>query len=363
MFITGIISEALLYSCFSLLLGSFIIYLIPKTARPEIKIPKSVLLIATLGIAIFSFIPVLKIVAYLYEDLGLAYTLKSVLTNFEVGKSWVSTGMISLILFIYLIPIKLEQKPMFSLTGLTFTLILIASLGWSSHAASLSKWSGFLIHSIHFLAITTWVGILMVVSWFSRNHGNWVNFLKWFSPVAVLCLVTTTITGISLMTFHMELSNYINVTAISYGQTLLIKHIAILPLLAFAFINSFLIRKRLQKDPSYNPLPWAKLESVMVLVIFSITGALGQVSPPHELNSMIRAEGASKLFSFFHPGEIHFPYHFSPGIVSISLFLIAILCLALVIVTFIKKAPKIVALLMSLLFILSGYIAFMLGIS
>ncbi|MDF2789938.1 MAG: copper resistance protein CopD, partial [Neobacillus sp.] len=97
--------------------------------------------------------------------------------------------------------------------------------------------------------------------------------------------------------------------------------------------------------------------------VFSITGALRQVSPPHELSSMIRAEGASKLFSFFHPGEIHFPINFSPGIVSIILFLIAILFLALVIVTFIKKAPKALALIMSLLFIVSGYIGFMLSLS
>jgi putative copper resistance protein D len=115
MFIAGIVSEALLYSCFSLLLGSFILNLIPKYARPEIRIPKGVLLAAALGIALFSFLPVLRIVLYLYEDLGLGYTLKSVLTNFEVGKTWISTGFISLILFIYLIPIKLEQKPLFYL--------------------------------------------------------------------------------------------------------------------------------------------------------------------------------------------------------------------------------------------------------
>ncbi|MFB3162012.1 CopD family protein [Neobacillus sp. 179-J 1A1 HS] len=363
MFIAGIISEALLYSSFSLLIGSFILNLVPKSVRPEIKIPKFVLLGAALGIAIFSFLPVLKIVLYLYEDLGLGYTLQSVLTNFEVGKTWISTVIISLILFIYLIPIRLEQKPLFSLTGLVFTLILIAFLGRSSHAASLSKMAGFLTHTAHFLAITTWVGILLVVSWFSQNHENWLKFLKWFSPLASLCLIATTITGISLMTFHMELSDYVSVTAIPYGQTLLIKHIAILPLLAFAFINSFLIRKKLMNDPSFNPLPWAKLESMIVLLVFSITGALGQASPPHELSSMIRAEGASKLFSFFHPGEINFPITFSPGIVSIILFLIAILFLALVIVSFIKKAPIALALIMSFLFILSGYIGFMLSLS
>ncbi len=362
MIFAGIVSEALLYCCFSLLLGSFIIHLIPTTARPEIRVPKSVLLGAAAGIAFLSFLPVLKIVLYLYEDLGIGYTLKSVLTNFDVGKTWISTGIISLILFIYLIPIKLEEKSLFSLTGLAFTIILAANLGWSSHAASLSKVAGFLIHTSHFLAITIWVGILMIVSWFSRNSDHWLSFLKWFSPVAFLCLVITAITGISLMTFHMDLNDYVNVTVISYGQTLLIKHLAIIPLLAFAFINSFLIRKRLQNDSSFNPLPWARLESIVVLIVFSITGVLGQASPPHELNQMVAAEGAAKLFTLFHPGTIDFPLHFSWGTVSISLFIMAVIFLALIILTFIKKAPKSLSLLMSLLFIFTGYLAFMLSI-
>lgn len=363
MLIAGVLSEAFLYLCFSLLIGSFIVSMVPETARPEVRIPKGVLLSASLGIALFSFLPVLKIVLYLYKDLGLVYTMQSVLINFEVGKSWVITGILSLILFIYLIPIKIERKPLFALNGLLFTLILIAALGWSSHASSLSKWAGFITHSLHFLAVTTWVGILIVVSWFSRNHVNWERFLKWFSPVALFCLLVTVLTGISLMTFHMELSEYVSVTTIPYGQTLLIKHLAILPLLAFAVINSFFIRKRLKNDVTFNPIPWAKLESIVVLLVFSITGALGQASPPHELNTMVKAEGASKLFTYFYPGEIVFPIEFSPGLGSIGLIVLALFFLALLVFTFIKQAPKFLTLLMSLLFILTGYLAFMLGIS
>jgi putative copper export protein len=359
----GIISEAFLYLCFSLLVGSFLICMVPETARPKVTIPKSILLLASLGIAVFSFLPVLKIVLYLYKDLGLGYTIQSVLTNFEVGKSWMTTGILSLILFIYLIPIKIERKPLFALNGLVFTLILIAALGWSSHASSLSKWAGFVIHSLHFLAVTTWVGILIIVSWFSRNHENWQRFLKWFSPVALFCLLITVLTGLSLMTFHMQLSEYVSVTAISYGQTLLIKHLAILPLLAFAAINSILIRKRLQNDVTFNPIPWAKLESIIVLLVFSITGALGQASPPHELNTMVKAEDTSRLFTYFHPGEIVFPLEFSLGVGSVSLIFLALFFLGLLVFTFIKQAPKILTLVMSFLFILTGYLAFMFGVS
>jgi putative copper export protein len=362
MFIAGFLSEAILYSCFSILLGSFIIYLVPESYRPEIRIPKGVLLVAVLGIALFSFLPVLKIVLILYKEVGLIYTIQSVLTNFEVGKAWMITGVLSLFLFIYLLPIKIERRPLFSITALGFTLVLISVLGWSSHASSLAKTPGFLIHTTHFLAVCTWVGILMVVSWFSQRPSNWLNFLKWFSPVAIICLLITAITGISLMTFHMELSNYTNISAIPYGQSLLIKHIAIIPLVAFAFINSILVRKRLSLHPSFNPLPWARLESILLLVIFSITGALGQASPPHDISRMLEYNETSKLFSLFHPGKIEFPLHFSPGLLPLGLFLSSLIFLGLMIFTFIKKAPKTIALLMSFLFILTGYIAFMLSV-
>lgn len=362
MFFAGLLSEAILYLCFSLLMGSFIISLVPESARPQIRLRKGFLLTAALGISIFSFLPVLKIVLYLYEDLGLAYTLQSVLTNFEVGKSWLSTLFISLILFVYLIPINIQRKPMFALTGLAFTLILIAALGWSSHASSLSKIAGFFIHTTHFLAVTVWVGILIVVSWFPQNHENWQKFLKWFSPVAMVCVAIIVLTGISLMTFHMELSEYVNVTAINYGQSLLIKHIAILPLLFFALINSFYIRKRLNNDKTFNPIAWARLESIVVFLIFTITGALGQASPPHELTTMVIAEGASKLFTLFHPGEIVFPLDFSPGILSIILFLLSIFFLVSILFTFMKKARKTLSLIMTLLFIITAYTAFMISI-
>jgi putative copper export protein len=362
MLIIGIISDALLYLCFSLLMGSFLLQLVPQSLRPSITIPKGVLLLATLGIVFFSFMPVLKLVLFLYEDLGLGYTLKSVLITFETGKSWMVTGVLSLFLFIYLIPIKLERNPVFAVTGLLFTLLLIAALGWSSHAGSLAKPSGFLIHSAHFLAITTWVGILLVVSWFSRDYKNWLNFLKWFSPLAIVCLIVTGITGIALMTFVMDLKDYMNTWPLSYGQALLIKHLAIIPLVIFAFINSVLIRKKIHKDENFNPLPWAKLEGVVVLLIFSITAALGQEAPPHTIERTLNAEGPSSLFTFFHRNELVFPIQFTPGFLSISLFLIALFSLALVVLSFIKKAPKLLAVLFSILFIVTSYTGLLLSI-
>ncbi len=43
MIVLGEISEALLFLCFSLLTGSFLLYLFPSHYRPEINVPKGAL--------------------------------------------------------------------------------------------------------------------------------------------------------------------------------------------------------------------------------------------------------------------------------------------------------------------------------
>ena len=67
------------------------------------------------------------------------------------------------------------------------------------------RYGAFISHTTHFTAVSVWVGILFVVSWFSKNHSNWLNFLKWFTPVAIVCFVSTIITGLILMTVVVDL--------------------------------------------------------------------------------------------------------------------------------------------------------------
>ncbi|MDP4171309.1 MAG: copper resistance protein CopD, partial [Bacillota bacterium] len=131
MIILSVLCEALLYVCFSILIGCFFLNLLPDSIKPEIAVPKWIVLATVSGVALFSFMPVLKIVLYLYQDLGLGLTLRSVLLNFEVGKAWITTGVLSIILLIFLSPIKLEQNRLFSVVGMILMLSLVGALGWS----------------------------------------------------------------------------------------------------------------------------------------------------------------------------------------------------------------------------------------
>ncbi|UII56142.1 CopD family protein [Cytobacillus spongiae] len=322
------------------------------------------MMVATGGIAVFSFVPLASVVHYFYQDRGLLPTLQSVLFTFEVGKSWLFTYIVATFLFIYLVWVDYRRKPLYAWFGIFITFMLIVALGWSSHASSLDQWKGLMAHTAHFTAVTVWVGVLLMVSWFSRTYSNWLLFLQWFRPVAIVSFGVTVLTGLVLMSLVVDFNEYPNTWSISYGQTLLFKHILIIPLMAYAFINSFLIQKRLVKDSSYNPKPWAQAESIVILLIFSITAALGQQSPPHDLAVTIKSEGATKLFSLIYRGSIvpELSVQFAINSISLSFFGLSLVCLVSILLSFVKRASVAVTYLMILLFVLTGYLGLVLSL-
>ena len=57
----------------------------PKQYRPDLKIPKRLLLISGITLPIFAFIPVLDITLFIAPRLGLFESLKIVLTTYTAG--------------------------------------------------------------------------------------------------------------------------------------------------------------------------------------------------------------------------------------------------------------------------------------
>ncbi len=360
MIVLGMISQTLVYLCFAILMGSFILFLIPETKQPALQMPRSVLVASTIVIALFSFFPVLQILLYLLPNGDIGDTIKSVLLTFEVGKAWLFTFIIAVILLVYIYLFDFQEKKIYSFLGLALTFILILALGWSSHASSYTRLWGFVGDTLHFTAVSVWVGILLVIGWFSRCHRNWLSFLKWFTPVAIACFIITAISGLLLMNIIVD--DYTHSWPLSYGQTLLIKHLLIIPLLVFAAINSLLIKRKVQSDTSFNPLPWIKAESIFMLLIFSATAALGQQPPPRE--TVISSENVSRLFNLIYQGQIeqNMTVHFAPNVTAIMLGILTLLFLALMLFSFIKKMPAIMTFMMGLFLVLSSYLSLMLSI-
>lgn len=364
MFILTTISEALLYVCFALLMGSYILSLFPNDLIPTIVVPRKVKLVAVIGIAIFSFVPLISLLMYLYEDYGLFNSLQSILLTFEVGKSWLFMFIVAVFLGLYILFFDHKHSTYYSIVGVLLVFVLILSVSWSSHANSIQSLKGLITHFTHFASVVIWVGILFVITWFSKNTNNWLSFLKWFHITALYCFGIIVITGFSLMSFSTPLDAYTDTWMVSYGQSLLIKHLLIIPLIAYAFINGILMKKQLMKNENFDPRPWTKAEFCILLLIFAATGALSQQSPPHHLFETINSEGFSSLFLLFHEGivfsDMAVQLVFTTG--GLLLLSISVVFLVMSLFSFVKRMPAIFSFIMSLFVVIAAYLGLLFSI-
>ena len=356
-----ILSEIVLYLCFSILMGSFILSSIPQAYRPSLRIRKKYLFTAAMGLMLFSFVPVFLIIWKLQQRVGWEAGIQAVLFTFDIGKAWLFTAMVVVILLFFLAKFYQPEQTSYSWIGVLFTFLLIVGLAWSSHAHSLEYGKGLFIHITHFTAVTVWVGIMYVGSWFSKNHDNWLRFLRWYTPLALLCLFVTIASGIFLMTFSVD-SPYPNSWMVDYGQFLLIKHILIISMLIYAVINGILIRRSLINNPNFNPVPWVKAESIIVLLVFAATAAMSHQMPPSAGTWQI--QGVSVFFELFYQGNYYPGMETQFGINSLSIIFmaIALLFLYLIFYAFYKKTSPIFTFCLSVLFSFSIYLALMLSI-
>jgi len=349
-----VFSETVLYLCFSILVGGIILEFVPENYKPTIVIPRAVYFLSILGILFASIGPVVQVIYYFVEALGFRQTLESVLYDFEVGKAWMFTSWVGIILYF---TILFKQS---KYVQAILTLLLVVAVGYSSHAASLSFWAGLASHTIHFLGVAVWTGILLIVSFFSKDSHKWGKFLSWFTPLAILCIIFITISGFFTMKLVVEPKEYISSWMLPYGQALIIKHLLIIPLLVIALINGVLMKKQ-SANPSPSVFKWIKAESLFVTLIFIVTGTLSIQSPPHDIETMVKTEGYSSLYQWFHP-------YLTNGLITLNVDLsfifgvvLAVILLILMVFSFTRRNSVLGSILFGLFFVFIAYIAFMTG--
>ena len=355
-----IISQTLLYLCFSVLVGSFILLLVPSKYRPDIKIPKRFLLISAITLPVFAFIPVLDITLYIAPRLGLFESFKIVLTTYTVGTAWDFTLLGSIMLVLLIALARSTEKSIFAFLGILLTFGLILTVAWSSHASAIDPIIGIISDFIHLAAVSIWVGILLIIGWCSLNHKNWLEFLSWFSIVAISCLVATALSGVFLMDVMVD--GYIDSWMVSYGQGLLIKHLFLLPLVFYALVNGLIVKYKISKDATFNPIPWIRVEGFILFVIFTITAIFSQQSPPH--GNYLTSDAVSPLFRLFHDGIIDSgnTIGFVVNLNTVCFFFLSILFMGLMVLSFFKKASIIISFLFSCLFVMSIYFMLMMTV-
>ena len=351
------ITEYATYMLFSYLVGYIFLQFIPQSSKPVIRVSKQSLLLSVLGIIVLSFLPVVQIISFFSEDGLFSLTAYSILTEFQVGIAWLYGSFFAVLLWmtIYVEGSKYLQA--------FFMIIMIMSVGYASHASTLDAVPGLLSHSVHFLTITVWFGVLLHVGWLTNTKENWHSFLRWFTPLSIGLVVLLTITGFSLMLFVVEPRDYVNSWVLTYGQMLLLKHISIIPILAFGFINGFLSRKTKQ-DEQFNPIKWVQAESLILMIVFFITGVLGTLPPPHQVNATFLQEGPAFWVEPLLGLNIEAPFNvqFDLALQSILLFIIAILFISMMIVSFYKKISPMIALSFGIAFVISAYLGLMFSI-
>ncbi|MDQ0229425.1 copper resistance D family protein [Metabacillus malikii] len=351
------LTEYITYMLFAYLVGHVALQFVPETKKPQLKVSKQSLLLAVLGIIVFSFFPTLQVITFFSPEGLFTLTSYSILTEFQIGIAWLYGSFFAVFLWMVLY----VEGSKYIQAVLLF--IMIISIGYASHSSALSFWPGLLSHSTHFLVITLWVGILLHVGWLSQSSAHWHSFLRWFTPLSIIFVMITIASGIYLMLFVMTPRDYMNSWALPYGQMLLLKHISIIPVFAFAFINGFLSRK-VKIDKDYDPKKWIQAETIILMVIFFVTGVLGTLPPPHQVNATVLQEGPAAWIHVLLGQQLTAPFTFTltPVFQGSLLLIIGVIFLALIIVSFYKRLTPWLALCFGLLFIVAVYLGLMLSI-
>ncbi|MGK7376581.1 copper resistance D family protein [Planococcus sp. 1R117A] len=346
------LSDVLLYIAFSYIIGSVVLGFVPKTHKPVIQESNVMRLLSVAGIALFSLAPVIKLTVFLNNGESWFSTLFRVMIDYRVGNGWVLT-----LLFCVLLGLTVYYSGSVHMR-LYYTGILVLIVGFFSHVSTLNLWGGFISHSLHFLAMSLWIGVLLHVAWFAQDGSNWRRFISWFTPFALACVAMLIISGIFIMLFFVEPEDYVRSWILPYGQLLLLKHLVIIPVLAAAWINGFLNRKG-----SYDRA-WLKVEFLLILLVFVFTAFMSKQAPPHDINNTFRSEGPAPLIELLKgPQFIPINGAWSVSMNGILLMVIGIMCLAMMVLGYKKQLPLWLSFIFGLIFVGAVYAGLMLNIA
>ncbi len=352
------ITEFITYLLYSVLTGYIILEFIPEDRKPTIKLSNRALYLIILGIIFFSLGSVLNVILYFQNAVDFKLAAYSVFVKTEIGKAWLFLCMFAIVLCLN---IYCEGKKIINLITL---LLMISTIGFAGHISSLDFWTGFVFQSMHFLMVSIWSGILFHIAWLSKDTKNYTTFLRWFTPLAIGCIVIIFISGFILMLKVVKLEDYSNAWLLPYGQMLLLKHLSIVPVLVFSFINGFLIKKSLN-DSTHIIKNWLKAESIILTLVFFFTGVMSTKSSPHDIDFTIRTEGPSKWIEkimgidISPPIQIYLSYS-SEGLI---LMIMSLFFLVLLVFSFIKKTNTLLPITFALCFVITMYGGLMYSVS
>ncbi|MFI2855837.1 copper resistance D family protein [Paenibacillus sp. JSM ZJ436] len=340
------LSEPILYLGYSVLAGIAVLSLVPSSQKPKLSLPSWLGPAAAGVVMIGSFIPVLQIIMFFKDDIGLYASFEAVMFSFSEGERY--TWILILSLLMAVTSRRVIKNPQSRLRGVLLLLLLATAAAMSAfnHAASLMGWKGQAGYFIHFTAMAVWSGTLFIAGFYNKGREGWSSYLRWFHPLAVTAVLLVISSGLFLMSAvtPQPVQSWI----LPYGQALLLKHILILPVLVFGLVNGRWVRQRLERSSSFAPASWAKAEGVLLFLIYVVTGFLNQQGAPHAYPEVLTSSFSAKPFLWFHPEFTEGPIMLEWSFTGTLLLLLAAGMLAGMLWSFIKHKKAVTALLLSL---------------
>ncbi|QPC46507.1 copper resistance D family protein [Mangrovibacillus cuniculi] len=349
----SIVAKLFTYGFLSFLAGYYVLSFISEDKKPTLVLQKKWALLAIAGLILSSTGPLLDLIIALTPNFGFQTAVTAVLFEIQVGQTWWVLVIFALFLLSWT-AISKSKSDYFIALVLFFGTIF--SLTISGHPNSMANIYGSIYHTLHYVGVVGWIGVLGLVSWFAKDTNNWSAFLKWYSPTASGSFVLTVGTGIAMMISIVPLNQYADSIVTPYGSAMLLKHLSIIPLLYYAFINGPLTKRWLKKNSELPVLKSIKIEFVVVTFILLATSVMSTSSPPHEVNDI--KDNLIPWASFFQVENIQLEWNIISSIYGV---LAAILFIASVI-ALLKRNRAIASILLSVMGVISGYISLLFAI-
>jgi len=239
--------------------------------------------------------------------------VRNVLFRFGEGKAFLWTLLLMFCLCFIIRIAKPETDRRAWIVCILLLVAMIGTQGWSSHTSSFYGTLGYIPQTLHLLAVSLWAGTLLLAAWYLPIE-RWKSFLVWFHPTAILAM--TVIVGSGFILTVLTAPEYVNSWVLPYGQALLLKHLLWIPLIVFAVFNGWWMKRKLIREASFNPKPWAQAEGIFISMIFAVTGFMNQQAAPHDVSETLKESPASPLYTWFHgnlaDGEESFLLRYQP---------------------------------------------------
>lgn len=171
------------------------------------------------------------------------------------------------------------------------TLTLVAGLAANSHAGAMftsESWldmrrgvAPYAVQVVHMGAVLLWGGPLLYLSWLPvrAERDRWKEAVRKFSAVALPCVCVFVATGAFLGFLHM--GRLSDLYESPYGRLFVAKSVTVALLLGVAALNRWRTLPAVDGAGIRRLRANMQIETVLLLLVLSITTALASADPPH----------------------------------------------------------------------------------